>query len=374
MNILHLERKFPGSTETFIVNQINMLPQHEHSVFTIDFLNELNSIAKVYYPTKKNVLSAKVLLANQISFFSEHINQISPDIIHGHFITDACVFRPVTKKVKVPKVCSCYGYDVSVIPVKFKNFYKFFYKPIIAEYDLFLAMTDEMKKDLLEMGFPEEKVIVHYHGVDTKRFNLQRNYESDTTKLNVLTVASLLEVKGHETVLRALSEAKSKNENFQFEYDVVGQGELRESLQSLAINLGIDDFVNFHGAVKHGDTFKKLLEKADVFAHPSVTTKENDKEGIPGAIVEAMASGLPIISTEHGGIPFIVTNEKNGFLIKERDYKAMAQILGKLFSDPKIREKIGVAAKEHAREHLDLIRKSEDLQRIYESLINQLNH
>ena len=66
------------------------------------------------------------------------------------------------KKMDIPKVCSCYGYDVSVIPVKFKNFYKFFYKPIIEEYDLFLAMTDEMKKDLLEMGFPENKVIVHY--------------------------------------------------------------------------------------------------------------------------------------------------------------------------------------------------------------------
>lgn len=370
MNILHLERKFPGSTETFIVNQINMLPNYDHSVFTIDFVNELDSIARVYHPPKKNLLSAKVLLANEVAYFDKEIIHIKPDIIHGHFITDACVFRPVTKKINIPKVCSCYGYDVSVIPVKFKNFYKFFYKPIIAEYDLFLAMTYEMQKDLLEMGFPSEKVVVHYHGVDTQKFNLPRTYRADNSKLNILTVASLLEVKGHETVLRALAEAKAMQADFQFEYDVVGQGALKDSLQKLAKDLNISDFVKFHGAIRHGDKFKQLLKKADVFAHPSVTTKDNDKEGIPGAIVEAMASGLPVIGTNHGGIPFIVTNTKNGFLINERDYKEMAGIFYQLFSEPSIRKKIGLAAKEYALEHLDLNKKSKDLEKIYESLIN----
>ncbi|NKI32046.1 glycosyltransferase [Croceivirga thetidis] len=374
MNILHLERKFPGSTETFIVNQINMLPKYEHSVFTIDFIDELKSIAKVYHPPKKNILSAKVMLANEVAFFKEKIEAINPDIIHGHFITDACVFRPVTKKMNVPKICSCYGYDVSVIPVKFKHFYKFFYKPIIAEYDLFLAMTDEMQKDLLEMGFPEEKVTVHYHGVDTQKFSLPRIYKANISKLNILTVASLLEVKGHETVLRALAHAKQNQDDFQFEYDIVGQGALKDYLVNLAKSLDISDFVRFHGAISHGDEFMQLLKKADVFAHPSVTTKDNDKEGIPGAIVEAMASGLPVIATEHGGIPYVVTDSKNGFLIKEKDYQTMAGLFYKLFSDPNIRSTIGKSAQEYALEHLDLLKKSKDLERIYESLITKQNH
>ena len=374
LNILHLERKFPGSTETFIVNQINMLPQYQHAVFTVDFINQLESIATVYHPPQKNILAAKVLLANEISFFKKKLKKVKPDIIHGHFITDACVFRPVTKKVDIPKVCSCYGYDVSVIPVKFKNFYKFFYKPIIEEYDLFLAMTDEMKKDLLEMGFPENKVIVHYHGVDTKKFNFPRNYKTAISRLNVLTVASLLEVKGHETVLRALAEAKNHGEGFDFEYNVVGSGELLEHLTKLTKELGIADDVHFHGAVRHGDTFKKLLQNADVFAHPSITTKENDKEGIPGAIVEAMASGLPVIATEHGGIPFVVTDLKTGFLIKEHDFKAMTNIFCQLYLEPSMRERIGREAKEYASHHLDLIKKIRRFAKDLPILTKQLNH
>ena len=69
LNILHLERKFPGSTETFIVNQINMLPQYQHAVFTVDFINQLESIATVYHPPQKNILAAKVLLANEYILF-----------------------------------------------------------------------------------------------------------------------------------------------------------------------------------------------------------------------------------------------------------------------------------------------------------------
>ena len=139
-------------------------------------------------------------------------------------------------------------------------------------------------------------------------------------------------------------------------YNVVGSGELLEHLTKLTKELGIADDVHFHGAVRHGDTFKKLLQNADVFAHPSITTKENDKEGIPGAIVEAMASGLPVIATEHGGIPFVVTDLKTGFLIKEYDFKEMANIFCQLYLEPSMRERIGREAKEYASHHLDLIK------------------
>ena len=368
MNVLHLERKFPGNTETFIVNQINALPNYKHSVFTVDFLNSLPSIAKVYHPGSVPFLSDKILRNNQVTYFKEQLYTIKPDIVHAHFITDACVFREITKNLNIPKICSCYGYDVSVIPVKFKYFYKHFYKPVIEEYDLFLAMTEEMKNDLMNMGFPESKIKVHYHGIDTQKFDSIRNYELIEGEMKILTIASLLEVKGHETVLRALSLIKNENPHLKFHYDIVGGGKLKKTLTQMTYDLGIAENITFHGYLNHSDNMKSLIQHANVFVHPSVLTKQNDKEGIPGAIVEAMASGLPVISTYHGGIPFVINDKKTGFLIKEKDDRAIAELLIKLY-DYDLRKEVGEQAKMYAREFLDLYKKARDLEEIYKSLI-----
>ncbi len=373
MNVLHLERKFPGNTETFIVNQINALPKYNHSVFTVDFLNSLPSIAKVYHPPSIPFLSDKILRTKQITYFKNQLQNIKPDIVHAHFITDACVFHKVTKNLNIPKICSCYGYDVSVIPVKYKYYYKFFYKPIIEEYDLFLAMTDEMKNDMMSMGFPESKVRVHYHGIDTQRFAFNRNYELIQGKMKILTIASLFEVKGHETVLRSLAHIKNENPHLKFHYDIVGDGLLMKVLNQMAVDLAIAENVTFHGYLGQSGSMKTLMQNANVFVHPSVLTQQNDKEGIPGAIVEAMASGLPVISTYHGGIPFIICDKKTGFLIKERDDRTMAELLVSLYDD-NLRKQVGERAKMYANEFLDLKKKAEDLKDIYKSLTLNKNY
>jgi colanic acid/amylovoran biosynthesis glycosyltransferase len=337
-------------------------------VFTVDFLNSLSSIAKVYHPPSIPFLSDKILRTKQITYFKNQLPNIKPDIVHAHFITDAVVFHKVTKNLNIPKICSCYGYDVSVVPAKFKYYYKFFYKPIIEEYDLFLAMTEEMKKDMIIMGFPESKVKVHYHGIDTQRFDSNRNYELIQGKMKMLTIASLLEVKGHETVFRALARIKNEAPHLKFHYDIVGEGRLMEALTQMAYDLAIAENLTFHGYLDHSGSMKVLIQNANVFVHPSVLTEQNDKEGIPGAIVEAMASGLPVISTYHGGIPYVIRDKKTGFLIKERDDRAMANLLVSLYDD-NLRKQVGEQAKMYAHEFLDLYKKAEDLEQIYKSLI-----
>ncbi|TQO38577.1 colanic acid/amylovoran biosynthesis glycosyltransferase [Arenibacter algicola] len=373
MKVLHLERKFPGNTETFIVNQINALPNYNHSVFTVDFLNELPSIAKVYHPPSIPILSDKILRTKQITYFKNQLQNIKPDIVHAHFITDAVVFHNVTKNLNIPKICSCYGYDVSVIPVKYKYFYKLFYKPIIKEYDLFLAMTDEMKNDMISMGFPKSKVKVHYHGIDTQRFALNRNYKLIHGKMQILTIASLLEVKGHETVLRSLANIKYRSPHLKFHYDIIGDGLLMKTLNLMARDLGLTENVTFHGYLNQSGSMNTLIQNADVFVHPSVLTKQNDKEGIPGAIVEAMASGLPVISTFHGGIPFVICDRKTGFLIKERDDQGMADLLVSLYDD-NLRKQVGERAKSYAHEFLDLYIGAKNLENIYKSLTLNKNY
>ena len=127
--ILHLERKFTSSTETFIVNQINTLINFKHFVFTIVFLDNLKSNANIIYPLKKKKWYDIYFLTykNKIHFLKQY-ELLKPNIIHSHYLTDASFFHPFTKKLNIPKICSCYGYDVSHFPKKYNIFSKRIFK------------------------------------------------------------------------------------------------------------------------------------------------------------------------------------------------------------------------------------------------------
>ncbi|WP_273566611.1 glycosyltransferase [Maribacter halichondriae] len=355
--ILHLERKFTSPTETFIVNQINAIDAFDHSVFTIQYLGSLEANAKIYAPLKMLSFGTKVLRKSHKKYFENEFHKIVPQLIHGHYLTDAAVFLPFTKNKNIPKICSAYGYDVSVIPQKIGPFAKSYYKRIFDEYDLILPMTEEMKKDLVELGCPENKLHIHYHGIDTKKFEMERDYELSNGVLNLLTIASLLPVKGHMSVLKALKKLVTDEPNIKIKYHLVGEGSHKQELTHFIESNGLSNLVHFYGPLKHGPEFNEKLKNADIFVHPSITTKQNDKEGIPGAVVEAMASGLPVISTWHGGIPSVISDGTTGFLVKEHDSHDIADKITMLQKDMGLRKRIGENAKKHARKNLDLLRK-----------------
>lgn len=369
--VLHLERKFTSPTETFIANQINALDTLEHVVFTIEHLDYLNANATIVHPSKLSAFSTKILKSAHKKFFTAELQKFRPQIIHGHYITDSVFFHPITKHMKTPKICSCYGYDVSVIPKKFGVLAKYYFEKVFKEYDLFLAMTNEMKKDLLEIGCPENKIKVHYHGINTKQFEVERDYNLKDGVLNLLTIASLYPVKGHKSVLKALKIFKENNPESNLKYTIIGNGLSKFQLEAFVSQSALDDIVEFRPAIKHGSEFNRALKEAGVFLHPSITTRENDKEGIPGAIVEAMASGLPVIATYHGGIPYILEQNKTGFLVKEHDAFAISKYIELLYDNKDLRIRIGENAKKYAHENLDLFQKAMDLEEIYNSLINK---
>ena len=366
--ILHIERKFIAPTETFIANQINFQTKYKSIVYTASYLNNLNVNAEVFSPGFRSLLQTKILSQKNVKEFMQHYSMRKPRLLHGHFLTDAAFFHPFTKHLDIPKICSGYGYDVSSFPAKFFGLGKIFFKKIFKEYDTFLAMSNDMANDFVKLGCPEKKIIVHYYGTDTHFFDIERHYRRNED-FTILTIASLVPKKGHISVLQALSHLRTEHPEINFKYNIIGKGPLLQDLEKFVLNNNLQHNVHFYGLIKHGDDLLDILKKADVFIHPSVTDKSGNKEGIPGTIVEAMASGLPVIATYHAGIPEIITNNYDGLLIREKDVSAIKSLIFKLYSEPELRIKIGSNAKNTAVNKLDIRLKTRELEEIYHKFL-----
>lgn len=368
--VLHLERKFTSPTETFIVNQINTTARYDQLVFTMKNLHNLKVDAMIVEsPGKERFWHSWFLPFQAKKAFKKKYASIRPDIIHSHFLTDARYFHRLTKTCNVPKVCSCYGYDVSRFPKQFGIFARWYFQLTFKEYDYFLAMSSDMKNDLVMLGCPESKVLIHYHGIPTNNFKGKRNFDCGNL-FNILTIGSLVPKKGHAIVLKAIKWIRDTHPEINLKYTIVGKGPLQSKLEKFAHDNSIEDMISFKGSVPHGNEFNSILYEADIFVHHSLTSPEGDKEGIPGAIVEAMASSLPVIATYHAGIPSVIEHDVHGILVKEGDFKAIAQKILLLYSDRSLREKLGNNARIRATKELDVHLKSLALESLYDSLID----
>jgi colanic acid/amylovoran biosynthesis glycosyltransferase len=230
----------------------------------------------------------------------------------------------------------------------------------------FLAMSNDMRDDLVSLGCPPEKIRVHYHGINLQRFpRLVRPAAPETVR--VLFVGSLGdERKGVEDVIRAFAQAAHDRPHL--ELRLVGTGRLQDRFAALARELGVAGRVAFAGYVQHPELWREY-QAAQIFCHPSVTPPDGDKEGIPGTIVEAMATGLPVVTTRHAGIPEMALDGEHGFVVAEHDVAALARGIGRLADDPELRTRLGGQAAERAAACGDAVRQTAALEAIYDDVL-----
>jgi glycosyltransferase involved in cell wall biosynthesis len=290
-------------------------------------------------------------------------------LLHFHYLVDARFFLALKRLTGLPSIVSVYGYDVSLFPRILLGYGRRYLQPIFREMDCFIAMSNDMRHDLIQVGCPEDKIIVHYYGVDTDRFAYPDRAYPEKKVVNILICGTLEPKKAQDRVLQALhlwEQRKCSEQSFRI--TLMGDGPLRPKLESLVHRFGWQDRVRFLGHIPYREA--RLVEEyrqADVFTLPSLTIK-GDKEGIPGTIVEAMACGLPVVSTYHAGIPEIIVNEENGLLVDERDLEGLSKALGRLIEDRALRERLGRAAAQTAVSHCRLLSKTPELERIYDQL------
>jgi len=149
----------------------------------------------------------------------------------------------------------------------------------------------------------------------------------------LISTGRLIEKKGHTYTLQALALLKRSRPELAFTLDIVGEGPDEAALKAETARLGLEAVVRFHGGLPHQRTLE-LLRNAAIFVLPSVTAADGDMEGIPVSIMEAMALGLPVVSTFHSGIPELVEDGVSGRLVPERDPEALAAAIASVVATP----------------------------------------
>ena len=206
------------------------------------------------------------------------------------------------------------------------------YRDLFARGDLFLPVSAFWARRLEELGCPRERIAVHHMGIDLARFRFTvPRMPTVDQPVRVVSVARLVEKKGLSYAIRAV--AALRRDGVDIALDIVGDGPLRDSLQSLIAELGMTNAVRIIGA-RSRDEVARVMEAAHLFAAPSVTARDGDMEGIPVALMEAMASGVPVVATRHSGIPELVEDKVSGMLVPERDTDALAAAFRWLVEHP----------------------------------------
>ena len=201
------------------------------------------------------------------------------------------------------------------------------------------------------------------------KFNFNTRQPIIERKVQLLTIARLVEKKGVQYSIKAVANILKKFPNIEIEYKIIGDGPLRKDLENLISELGIADHVKLLGW-KPQEEIIKVLAEADVFMAPSVTSLDGDQEGIPVVLMEALAQGLPVISTYHSGIPELVQDKKTGFLAKERDVDSIVEKLEYLLLNKASWPQIRKAGRTHVIENYEIQKLNDQLVALYHKLIN----
>jgi colanic acid/amylovoran biosynthesis glycosyltransferase len=287
------------------------------------------------------------------------------DIIHcnfGHIGQFMAQLRPMGL-MPGKLLVQFYGFDASQRP---KMEGPDLYKELFEQAAGVMVLSNYMKKQLSDLGCPEEKLIIHGTGADARKFPYKPRTLEPSQKITILSIARLAEKKGLEYAIRAFAKVKAQRQDFV--YQIIGDGPLREPLQKLIDELKLGDCVELVGW-KVQEEVCQYLELSHILLVPSVTAKDGDQEGTPTVIVEGAMMGLPVISTLHSGIPDMVLQGQSGYLVPERDVDAMAQKLIQLMNQPQDWQAMGKRGSEHACARYDVRLLNEQLVEIYQQVL-----
>lgn len=283
------------------------------------------------------------------------------DVIHCHYGPNGrrAVAMRKAGSIQGPIITSFHGYDANSLP-RIEG--PLLYEGLFKHGDLFTVGSEFLRRRIVSLGAPENRIVKLRMGVDVAKYEFTQRTRASNGEFRLLTIARLVEVKGLEYALRAVSLLKARGR--WVTYHIAGDGPLRQSLETLTRELSISDRVHFLGSVSQ-EAGLLLYKASHAFVLPSLVTRGGEEENQPVVLAEAQASGLPVVATAIGGIPESVRENESALLVPPCDPEALARAILLLADHPETWEPIGRAGRKYVEEHFNLEKLNDQLVDIY---------
>jgi glycosyltransferase involved in cell wall biosynthesis len=288
------------------------------------------------------------------SAYLRAFRQARPDAVLAEFGQSGVVVLDACRRMGLPLIVHFHGADVSKHAVLRE--YGERYRTLFQEARAVVAVSRAMEQTLIALGAPPEKVHRNPCGVDCGLFS---SASPAAAAPIFVAVGRFVEKKGPHLTILAFAEVHKRHPHARLR--MIGDGPLLDACRDLARGLGVASHVSFLETQPH-TVIQEEMRSARVFVQHSLVASSGDSEGTPVAILEAGASGLPVVATRHGGIPDVVIEERTGLLVPEHDVTGMAQAMVALIENPALAAELGAAARDHVRAHFSM---EHSLQRLW---------
>lgn len=298
----------------------------------------------------------------EVQAFCASLDRHDCELLHVFFGNVAVHMLPLFRKLKIPFVVSFHGSDVAgsmASPEYTETLAEIFDRAAFVP-----CRSEQLARAVHKLGCPQDKLRIMRTIVPEFAGIVRPHPPSDGT-WRLVQAARLVRKKGIPTTLRAFAEFTLAHPFSTL--TIAGEGPLENELRALASELNIEDRVEFAGFLDQ-ESLHGLFAGSHFFLQPSETAG-GDVEGVPNAMLEAMAIGLPVFATRHGGIPEVVTEGREGLLVEEGDHAGLAQAMLRVAGDPALFEELSRHASQTIHERFSPARQVAAIEAMYREVI-----
>ena len=293
-----------------------------------------------------------------------------PSLLHAHFGVEAIVAAwPIAKALDLPMLVTLHGYDININrewweaghggPAR-RDYPKRLLELASHPRVTFIAVSEAIRRRAISYGIPQAKITVQYIGVDTSKFAPGGRSIIERAP-RVLFVGRLTEKKGCEYLIRAFAKVEEAVPDARL--ILVGDGELRDRLQQIVLDLGVS--AEFLGALRATGVLREL-HLARVLCLPSVTAANGDAEGFGMVLLEAQASGVPVVTSALGGASEGIQEGITGFGFIERDVEGLTAHLIRVLTNDAVANSLSLAGPKFVSKYFSLSQCTAALETLYD--------
>jgi colanic acid/amylovoran biosynthesis glycosyltransferase len=284
-----------------------------------------------------------------------------PDIVHFEFANWAAAYLAVFPFLSCPAVVTCHGSDLRVEPLQHPSLRRRL-GALFARIDRIVCVSHDLARAAMRLGADPDRLVVIPEGIDTAFFTRDGMASpDDDSEIRLVSVGRLHWVKGYDYALHAMRILRDRGHRIT--YTIAGHDEgAGDAIHFARQDLGLESVVRLAGPLNPVGV-RNLLMASDIFVLSSVS------EGLCRSAEEAMAMGLPVITTDVGGMPEAVVDGREGLVVPTRDPQALADAIESLVKDAERRRALGAAAAEHARRSYDSVTQVDRLLAVFHELV-----